>query len=85
MAIARARLVDLSVARWYHCITRYVRRARLLGSATGRPIGGRGSKTGSKSWGGSSRSPSAALRSSTIYLFDEPLRLPDLGMKQGRE
>ena len=31
MAIARARLVDLSVARWYHCITRCVRRALLLG------------------------------------------------------
>jgi REP element-mobilizing transposase RayT len=31
MAIARARLVDLSVARWYHCITRCVRRACLLG------------------------------------------------------
>jgi hypothetical protein len=31
MAIARARLVDPSVARWYHCITRCVRRASLLG------------------------------------------------------
>jgi hypothetical protein len=31
MAIARARLVDPSVARWYHCITRCVRRAYLLG------------------------------------------------------
>ena len=30
MAIARARLVDLSVARWYHCITRCVRRASLV-------------------------------------------------------
>jgi len=31
MAIARARLIDLSVARWYHCVTRCVRRASLLG------------------------------------------------------
>ncbi len=31
MAIARARLVDLSVARWYHCISWCVRQAFLLG------------------------------------------------------
>ncbi len=31
MAIARSRLSDLSVTRWYHCITRCVRRAHLLG------------------------------------------------------
>jgi REP element-mobilizing transposase RayT len=31
MAIARARQIDPSVARWYHCMTRCVRRALLLG------------------------------------------------------
>jgi hypothetical protein len=36
MAIARARLVDLSIARWYHCITRCVRRASLLGEGEGK-------------------------------------------------
>jgi hypothetical protein len=29
--IARARCVDPSVTRWYHCVTRCVRRAFLLG------------------------------------------------------
>jgi hypothetical protein len=31
IAIARAHPVDFSVTRWYHCITRCVRRAFMLG------------------------------------------------------
>ncbi len=31
MTMARAQLVDVSLARWYHCMTRCVRRAFLLG------------------------------------------------------
>ncbi|MDX2036991.1 MAG: hypothetical protein SFX72_10090, partial [Isosphaeraceae bacterium] len=31
MTLARSRLVDTSVTRWYHCITRCVRHALLLG------------------------------------------------------
>jgi hypothetical protein len=31
MAIARRLLVDASVTRWHHCVTRCVRRAFLLG------------------------------------------------------
>ena len=34
MTIARAHLVDPSVSRWYHCVTRCVRRAFLLGEGT---------------------------------------------------
>ena len=31
MAIARSQLIDTTGARWYHCISRSVRRAFLLG------------------------------------------------------
>ena len=34
MAIARVRQIDPSVARWYHCMTRCVRRAFLLEEGT---------------------------------------------------
>jgi hypothetical protein len=33
MAIARMHLVDVNLTRWYHCITRCVRRAYLLGES----------------------------------------------------
>ena len=34
MTIARSQLIDSSVARWYHCVSRCVRRAFLLGEGT---------------------------------------------------
>jgi hypothetical protein len=35
MAIARSKLVDVSVALWYHCLSRCVRKALLLGEGDG--------------------------------------------------
>jgi hypothetical protein len=35
MAIARSKLVDVSVARWYHCVSRCVHKAFLLGEGDG--------------------------------------------------
>ena len=35
MTMARAHLVNPSVTRWYHCVTRCLRRAFLLGEAQG--------------------------------------------------
>jgi hypothetical protein len=35
MAIARSKLVDVSVVRWYHCVSRFVRKAFLLGEGDG--------------------------------------------------
>ena len=35
MTMARSQLVNVAVTRWYHCITRCVRRAFLLGEAEG--------------------------------------------------
>jgi hypothetical protein len=34
MTMARAHLVDVTVTRWYHCVTRCVRRALLLAEGT---------------------------------------------------
>ncbi len=34
MTLARAHLVDPSATRWYHCVTRCVRRALLLAEET---------------------------------------------------
>lgn len=35
MTISRSRLVDATVSRWYHCISRCVRRAHFLGDDAG--------------------------------------------------
>ena len=64
MTIARAHLVDPSVTRWYHCVTRRVRRAFLLGE--GCTTGKAGSNIGSRNLLKSSRWASRDLRSWTI-------------------
>ena len=35
MTIARSQLIDPSVTRWYHCVSRCVRKAFLLGEGDG--------------------------------------------------
>jgi hypothetical protein len=40
MTMARAHLVDPAVSRWYHCVTRCVRRAFLLGEGADDRKGG---------------------------------------------
>jgi hypothetical protein len=47
MTIAPSRQIAKSVTRWYHCVTRCVRRAFLLGD--GPVIAKSGLKSGSKS------------------------------------
>ena len=60
MAIARSRIVDTSVTRWYHCISRCsaVRSCWVTKRTTEKD----GSRAGSKSCLKFSRSPSAASR-----------------------
>lgn len=41
MTTARSKLVDVSVSRWYHCISRCVRQALLLGDGDNSPTGDR--------------------------------------------
>ena len=60
MAIARAQLVDTSLTRWYHCVTRCVRKAFLLGKET--TAVKNGSQTGSRNLRMSSRWLSAVFR-----------------------
>ena len=46
MTIARRQLIDVSVTRWYHCMSRCVRGARCL--ATSRQTAKRGLKIASR-------------------------------------
>ncbi len=61
MTLARAHLVDPALTRWYHCVTRCVRRAFLLRKV--RSTAKNGSITGSRNLRKSSPYPSAASRS----------------------
>ena len=64
MTMPRAHLVDPALTRWYHCVTRCVRRAFLLseGSSTAE----NGSNSGCKNLRVSSRCPSVGFPSWTI-------------------
>jgi hypothetical protein len=70
MTMARAHLVDSAVTRWYHCVTRCVRRAFLLGEG---PAGNRKQR---------SRTGNALLTRPTNlgYLRRSPQEIPSMTM-----